>query len=212
MALPVACPGGTSSVETWPTARGPAEPQPLAPGNRHEQRSLCIFLLCGLPFAGKSTMGRALSERFGLAHVEVDRYMRESIEQGVEPTPSVWLPAYRLAMEEIRRCLDAGRSAVFDAVGHRRKHRERMRRLATRHGAELTVIYLDVGADEARARMVANRANPARPNVSDEGFAWIAGEMEPPAPDEAPLVYRPSEPLAAWLERAIAPLLEGGQG
>jgi predicted kinase len=166
-----------------------------------------LFLLCGLPFSGKSTMSRALSERFGIPHVEVDRYVVGTFGQDRKPEPRDWLPAYRIAIDEIRSHLREGRSVVFDAVGHRRRHRHRMRRLASELGARMTIIYLDVGVEEARERLFANRRNPVRFDVPDGGFAWIVSEMEPPAADEEALIYRPEELLPDWIEREIGPLL-----
>jgi len=88
-----------------------------------------LFLLCGLPFSGKSTLARALTEKFNIDHVEVDRHLDVTMKS-VIPGPEDWLPAYRMAITEIRESLEAGRSVVFDAVGHHRRHRQRMQRIA----------------------------------------------------------------------------------
>lgn len=153
-------------------------------------------------------MSRALSERFGLVHVEVDKHAVGKGDDPLDPGPGDWLPAYRTAMSEIRACLGEGRSVVFDAVGHKRKHRDRMRRLAASVGAELTIVHMDVEVEEARRRLLGNRERPVRPNVPDDGFAEIVSAMEPPEPDEAAVVYRPSEPLIVWIERVMTPLFE----
>lgn len=168
-----------------------------------------LFLLCGLPFSGKSTLSRALRKRFGIEHVEVDRYVEELVGTSRRPEPSDWLPAYRLAIEEIRTQLKAGNPVVFDAVGHRRNHRRRMQRLASEAGAQMTLIYLAVLPAEAHERLLANRRDSVRFDVPDEGFAAVMAEMELPAPEENAIVYLPAEPLADWLEREIAPLLAG---
>lgn len=57
-----------------------------------------MIMLCGTPFSGKSTLARALAERFGLAHIEIDRaYTRRGVlqEPGDQLGENDWLVAFR---------------------------------------------------------------------------------------------------------------------
>lgn len=170
-----------------------------------------LFVLCGLPFAGKSTMGRALHERLGVSHVEVDRYLGGSVGGQRVGRPE-WIDAYRLAYREVETELAAGRSVVFDAVGYRRVQRERARRIAAAYGVVVAVIFLDVTLDEARARLAANRERRTRRDVPTDDFLEVAEGLQPPLPDEEPVLrYRPDEPLDYWIDRVIIPLLCRGE-
>jgi len=168
-----------------------------------------LFLLCGLPFSGKSTLGRALQERLGIVHVEVDRHHLDGRtdfdERPVELAE--WIAAYRAAYQLVDDTLDTGKSVVFDAVSYRRSHRERVRRIAATHGVPVTIIYLDVPEEQARARLVANRSSPYRVNVPDIDFDEVARGMQPPEDDERFTRYRPDEPVTAWIDRLVVPML-----
>src|SRR6187200_405660 len=76
-----------------------------------------LFLLCGLPFSGKSTLGRSLQARLGIVHVEVDRYhfdgRTDFVERPIERAE--WIAAYKAAYRQAEAALDAGQSVVFDA-------------------------------------------------------------------------------------------------
>jgi predicted kinase len=168
-----------------------------------------VFILCGLPFAGKSTMGRALADRFGLVHVEVDAAMAA---QGFDfaarrPEKADWLAAYTAGYRQLDTALAAGRSAVWDATSYRKGHRDRIRRIATQRGAMHTVIHLATPEALALGRRDRNRQVRRRPDVADEDFATVAGDWQAPGEDESPLVYHPATPLADWLDATIAPLL-----
>src|SRR5215212_10518349 len=112
----------------------------------HPPMTQHLFLLCGLPFSGKSTMGRALETQLGIVHIEVDRHHLD--RDGAFPERRVqrpeWISAYRAAYAQVEAALDAGKSVVFDAVSFRRVQRDRIRRIAMKHGIQMTIIYLDI--------------------------------------------------------------------
>jgi len=172
-------------------------------GRRH------LFLLCGLPFSGKSTLGRAMQKQLGIVHVEVDQFHgagRLPVEER-QVEREEWIAAYRAAYRQVETELESGRSVVFDAVSYRRTQRERIRRIAAKHDVPMTVVYLDVSPAEAKQRLAANRENPVRGNVPDPDFAEVAAGMQFPLEDEQVVRYRPNEPVGVWIERVIVPML-----
>jgi predicted kinase len=168
-----------------------------------------LFLTCGLPFSGKSTLSRALAAELGIAHVEVDApHTRHGLRPGLDPIERAdWIAAYQRGYAELESVLREGRSAVFDAVSYRRLQRNRVRRVAERLGVPATVVLLDVSADEARARLERNRFTRERVNVPMADFLEVAEGMQWPDPDEEVVRYSPDEPLADWVERVVRPLL-----
>jgi predicted kinase len=162
-----------------------------------------LYMLCGLPFAGKSTLARALAAETGWALVELDAINTESgVGLHGEPiTPERWTRSYREAYRRVGRALASGRTVLFDATSATRDQRDRLRALAARHGAGASVIYVDVGEAVARLRWLANRASGGRADVRDEDFAQVAARLEPPSEDESTLRYDGSEPPRAWIAR-----------
>jgi len=64
-----------------------------------------------------------------------------------------------------------------------------------------------VPEEQARARLVANRSSPYRVNVPDIDFDEVARGMQPPEDDERFTRYRPDEPVTAWIDRLVVPML-----
>ena len=66
----------------------------MTSGSRSGRR---LYVLCGLPFAGKSTLARELAARLGLAHLEGDQIHREQGLGGDDRrlTRAEWVAAYR---------------------------------------------------------------------------------------------------------------------
>lgn len=154
-------------------------------------------------------MGRTLEARLGVVHVEVDR-QHAGLVEGLEERRierHEWIAAYQAAYKLVESALLEGRPVVFDAVSYRRVQRDRIKRIADKHGVPMTVIYLDVPPRDAKARIVANRANPVRVSVPSADFEEVAAGMQPPGVDERVLIYRPSEAVDEWVDRMIAPLL-----
>ena len=162
-----------------------------------------------MPFSGKSTLSRALAAQLGIAHVEVDAlHTRHGLRPGVDPIARAdWIAAYQRGYAELETVLREGRSAIFDAVSYRRLQRNRVRRVAERLGIPATVVLLDVSVDEARARLERNRFTRERVNVPMADFLEVAGGMQWPGADEEVIRYSPDQPLAAWVERVVRPLL-----
>ncbi len=162
--------------------------------------------MCGLPFAGKSTLARELAARLGFVHLELDAVNVErgaGLEGGVN-TREDWLVAYRESYCRLDNLLEAGRSVVFDATSFRRAHRERLRRAARRAGALATVVYLDLPELEIRERRLRNRIAPARYDVRDEDFAQVAEGLQPPGDDENVVRWDPTVSVDALVQRLDA--------
>jgi len=164
----------------------------------------CLIIVCGLSFAGKSTLAAAIRARLGCAEVDVDE-MKERLYGLNVPdqdlTPDQWAAIYRATDECIRACLAQGQSVIDASRNFSRAEREHSARLAEDSGARLVTVYVDTPEPVARRRWLANLQHPTRRQVSPDGFEQIAAGFEPPT--EGPLVYHYDEDSDAWLERNI---------
>ncbi len=166
---------------------------------------LRVFILCGFPFAGKSTVARALAVRLNLVHVEVDQAVRESCEYtpGALIPRSAWISAYRVSYRRMEESLAAGRSVILDATNYRLLHRDLIRSKAARYEAETTVVWMETTISEIQARRERNRATPSRPDVGEDDFTLVLRDMQPPAPDESTIRFM----AAADVETLVARLM-----
>jgi predicted kinase len=168
-----------------------------------------LFILCGLPFSGKTTLARAMAERFNLVHIELDAVHGErGLDlKGEPPSREDWIEAYRRSFRKLDEVLANENSAVFDATSYRRVHRQRLGRIADRYGVSTTIIYLDVDEAEAKRRRDENRTTNERPNVRDDDFALVSDEMQLPSMDENPVIYHPIEDVYVWIDLTLRPLV-----
>lgn len=168
-----------------------------------------LIILCGISFAGKSTLGAAIAARFGYEQVDVDDTkfalfgpdIRDELLSRAE-WEHIYDETYRLIGEH----LHAGMSVVDGSGNFGRSERQRVRALAGPTGAASATIFVDTPEHIARQRLLANRVRQTRLDVTDDDFGHILRAWEPPAPDEGALVFHYGDDMTAWID-AHAPLL-----
>ncbi len=157
-----------------------------------------LYIMCGVPFAGKTTVALALVRQVGFRRVAID---------DINDERGIWDDAIGLTPEAYRRIdllLAQGHAVIDDSVNHTWVLRERLRAIAARNGASATVLYIAVPAAEARCRWVLrNRQTEERGDVRDEDFATVLDNFEPPRADETVLRYDGVLPLNAWIARVF---------
>ena len=163
-----------------------------------------LYILCGLPFAGKTTLALALVQWFGFTHIALDdiNSERDLGLTGDAISQSDWARSYAEAHRRLDAALAGGQSVIYDATNFNRKERDRLHKIAARYNISTTVIYLDL-ADEARHRWQANRRTRSRYDVRDEDFAQVADNFDPPTADEDTLTYDGSLPLDEWVAQTF---------
>lgn len=160
-----------------------------------------LIMMCGLPFAGKSTLARAVAAHLGAVHLETDAINTERGlgANGAAITTREWAATYREAYRRLEASLCAANTVVYDAVNYRRVQRDQLRRIARRCDATVQVIFVTTPAEQARQRLKRNRVRRTRFDVRDEDFAEVASRFEPPTADEHVLHYDGNEPIEQWL-------------
>lgn len=164
------------------------------------------MILCGVPFAGKSTLAKELAGRFGWALLEVNAINRErglGSEVG-RLTRAEWTATLREAFRTLDGLLAEGRSVVYDAANHRRRMRDRLRQIAAGRGVRTVVVLVAPSLGEVRRRRERNRLAPRRSDVHDEDFAEAVTGFQPPAEDENVVRYDRSVAVAAWVAGEVS--------
>lgn len=170
-----------------------------------------LILVCGTPFAGKSTFARRLAERVAYREVDVDATKTELYGAGVADAAldrEDWERIYRETDRRIVEHLGAGRSVIDASRSFRRAERDAARALCRAHDADPVIVYVDTPEHVTRQRLLANRRTRERRDVTDEDFAAILAAWEPPAADERPLVFRVGDDPDEWMERNASDILD----
>ena len=157
--------------------------------------------MCGLAFSGKSTLSRKIAEHARYKLIAFDKLWVEtekerSVPQGAEG----WRLIRDLAQAEVFTTLKSGISVVYDDNNPRKEHREELREVARKAGAESFVIYLDTPLDVIRAREEANRTLQDRHDVEAANFEKVLKDLEPPTSDENVIVFKPEDDTEKFID------------
>lgn len=164
-----------------------------------------LIILCGLPYSGKTTLGRALEES-GAVVVELDHINRArgfEIENGVPM--SEWPETVRQAEAMIDDALlKQRRLLVLSWVNPARQDRLHWQEFAASRGMRSEVVYIaaDLEVLDARASLVV--ASPDRHVITDALSQRVRRRFQAPTSDEATVLD------ASWaVERQVAALNTG---
>lgn len=144
-----------------------------------------MVLMCGLSFAGKSTLAVQLAEALPASLISLDLINEERGLHGGEGIPlEEWAETNRIAHERGRDQLDAGQHVVVDDTGSPRFIRDQWREVAHRSGAPFMVVWVQISPALQRSRVLANRQSRRRPDVTDAVLRDHRASFEPPLDEE----------------------------
>lgn len=158
-------------------------------------------MLCGLAFAGKTTVGGAIAAKLPDAVViSLDELnARRGLAGGLGIPEHEWAKTHAEALAELEGALATGRSAIVDDTNCFRFLRDNYRAVAARHGGEVLVVHVATPFALALARLRENAASATRPAVREEILLALAAQFEPPGEDERALVLPAGVGVAAWV-------------
>lgn len=163
-----------------------------------------LFMLCGLPGTGKSTVAKALAQRLAAAVIESDA-VRALLFPSATFSAAESGEVFAVVHAVMERLLLKGVPVIMDATNVREQHREPVYRIAERAGARLYVVLVDAAPETVRERM---ERRAAQQQAGGRGLAgWdvycrMRREWEPIA--RRHLVIDTSRDAGPAVERAIA--------
>ncbi len=157
--------------------------------------------MCGLAFSGKSTLSRKISKNKGCKLIAFDKLWIEtekerSVPQGAEG----WRLIRDLAQEKILATLKSGIPVVYDDNNPKKEHREELREVGRKAGAEAFVIYLDTPLNIIRSREESNRTLQDRHDVDPINFDKVLKDLEPPTSDENVFIFKPEDSVEKFID------------
>ncbi len=161
-----------------------------------------LLILCGLPFAGKSTLADKLAEKYSFMRVDLDEIKFELFGRDADDdqfTQAEWDKVYQKMYEQIESLLKAGKSVVHDTGNFTKRERDVSRQIAAKLGVEAITLFVDTAIELAKKRLLENRMTKRRFDVKDKAFNWAVSEMEIPQANEKHLVFQPSDQLESWM-------------
>jgi predicted kinase len=166
-----------------------------------------LIIICGISFAGKSTLGETIAQQFGYAQVDVDdvKFLLYGPDiKDEDLSHADWVRIYAEADRLIERYLKTGKTVVDASRNFRKRERQLARQIAAKLGVETVTIFVDTPEAIARQRLLENRKKQSRRDVTDKDFEEILQVIEPPTADENPIVFRYGDQIERWISKNIS--------
>jgi len=163
-----------------------------------------LIIICGLSFAGKTTLAKAISTKFGYVEVDVDDVKDTLFGVGVEDNKlnhDDWVKLYKETDDQIAKLLREGKTVIDASRNFRKSERKLAKHIADKTNAQLVTIFIDTPEEIVRERWQRNRDNQTRHDVSDKGFEEIIQVMETPTPDESALIFEHGDDINTWISK-----------
>ncbi len=146
-----------------------------------------LFVLCGLPYAGKSFVAKELQNHTDIVCVSIDKIFQErgfNWNTNLLPNAEEWQGIFNDSYEETREALDQGKNVLYDSTNQTIASRDKLREVATSVGRTSCVIYMQTPVRTVWERWEENLKNPTRSVVSRELVRTTIDMFEAPTESE----------------------------
>lgn len=148
-----------------------------------------LYLICGLPGAGKTTLARTMAKEKRLLHLSPDEWIarlfgvRDHIDNPALADERR-LRVESLQMETALQALSLGQGVILENGFWSKAERNMYREQAAAAGADSKIVYLPVSRDELWTRIQRRNKEPNAFVVSERELdSWVA-VFEPPTSEE----------------------------
>jgi len=167
-----------------------------------------LFILCGIPFSGKSTLANAIATNLGFIKVDLDETKFELFGNSVldsEIDQNGWNLVYNNMYAQIKSLLISGKTVVHDTGNFTKNERQLVKDLADQLNLDSLTIFVNTDINVALERLRNNRNNKTRFDVSDKDFYSAVEEMETPSDEEKHLVFdsQLDKNINTWIKQNI---------
>ncbi|MDO8570830.1 MAG: ATP-binding protein [Candidatus Daviesbacteria bacterium] len=161
------------------------------------------YVLCGLPFSGKTVLAKELEKRLGFARVSLDEIKFEhglSEVSDDDVSAKEWDKIFDDLENKVIKYLKNGKSTLSETAWITKEWRERARKVADKEGFETKIIYVDTSPELVRKRFLENRKIKTRFDLPDNIFEEALRDFECPTSEENVINYHQPADLDIWIK------------
>ena len=159
-----------------------------------------LYLLCGMPFSGKTTLGKTIARQLDSSYISLDEINEaRGLRGGDGISIEEWEKTHSIAMSQMQTTMPTSQDIVLDDTNCFRWLRDRFRQLAAEYNYQTTVVFVDVPVSEIWQRMSANQKTQTRHTVKPEIIKEMTKTFESPEEDENVIRYGGKKSINEWV-------------
>jgi predicted kinase len=165
-----------------------------------------LYVICDIPFSGKSTLAKAIVNKHGYKRVDLDDIKFEMFGNNIldeNLQQKDWDAIYKRMYQIIEGFLKQGGTVVHDTGNFTKHERGLIRQIAEKLGIPSTTIFVDTPKTIAYERLLQNRQSKTRFGVSDQDFESTVAEMEPPTEEENTISFKENDDIDSWIGKHL---------
>lgn len=162
-----------------------------------------LYILCGLPYSGKTTLTKELVKRFGFKVVSMDNVMDKKGYNPLTMTRENWNEVYSEGYEKLNQYLMESQSTILDVSNLKRRERNTARAIAESKGVKYRLIYINTPLEEIKRRRLENQQIKTRGHLEDKTMDIALDMWEEPTSDENLILYNQDIDLEEWIKENI---------
>ena len=163
-----------------------------------------LYLMCGMPFSGKTTLGKSIAKYLDSPYISLDEINEARGLYGGDGIPvEEWEKTHFLAMEQLQSLVQSQQDIVVDDTSCFRWLRERFGSFIKQYDYQMIIVFLDIPIATIRKRIERNEQTQARHKVRQDIIEEMAKTFEPPQPDEKAIEYCANQPIERWIAEHI---------
>lgn len=162
-----------------------------------------VYILTGLPYAGKTTLRNELVKQFGFSVASVDEEIDKHGFQVEQMTQNNWNLVYSQAYDKLKQLLNEGKTVILDNGNLKRSERDAARQIAESKGSFYKLIYINTSKEVVFERRQRNLRTKDRGHLADISTKSALGIFQEPTADEKPIFYNQDMNLDEWIKKNI---------
>lgn len=161
-----------------------------------------LYIFCGIPFSGKTTLAKIVAEKFNYFRVDLDEVKFELFGKGISDRDleqKDWNAVYQEMYKKIESLLRRGDTVIHDTGNFTKYERDLIKQIADKLEVPTVIVFVDTTREVAYERLLSNRNTKDRFDVDDGDFDSAVKEMEVPTYEDNVIVFHQGEGVDDWI-------------
>ena len=154
---------------------------------------MTLFILCGLPYSGKTHIAREILKHASCVYVSMDFILTElgyDWDLNKLPDEQGWKEVIDISYQRSKKALKDSRNVLYDSTNHTRISRDDLKKIASEVNANVQIIYIDVAPDVVIKRWEQNKITKTRFILNEKLLNMTIDSMEIPTNEERPWILK----------------------